>query len=205
MLRPQPASQQIARRRAARNRQIENSENAAAFVFRKKVGDKSGRDGHKRRLAHSHQSVAEQQFAVGVGDRGHQGQPAPENGAQDDDQLARIAVRERADKRRSHHVEQQKSAGEISNLGVGELEFGLHQRLHREQHGSVNVVEKVQRGQEDQRGPGIEFALGHLGKEYNMQPFESAELVILSGADCFACETNRRESKDPYCSTNLHC
>ena len=56
------------------------------------------------------------------------------------------------------------------------LEFRLHQRLHREQHGAVNVVEKVQRGQQDQRGPGIEFALGHLGEEYNMQPFQSAEL-----------------------------
>ena len=176
VFRPQPAAQQIACRRAARNRQIENSENAAAFIFWKKVGDKSRSDGHERRLAHSHQRVAEQQLTVGVGDRGHQSQPAPEHCAQDDDQLARIAVRQRADKRRGHHVEQQESAGEISNLCVGEVEFGLHQRLHREQHGAVNVVEEVQRGQQDQRGPGIEFALGHLGRNITCSRFSPLSL-----------------------------
>ena len=112
--------------------------------------------------------MTKQQFSVGVGDRGHQGQPTPEHRTQHDDQLARVAVSQRADKRRRDHVEKQKSAGEISDLGVGELEFALHQRLHREQHRAINVVEKVQRRQDDQRGPGIEFAFGHLGKEYSM-------------------------------------
>ncbi len=96
------------------------------------------------------------------------GQSAPENSAQDDDQLARIAIGQRAHEWRGHHVEQQKGAGEISDLSVGELEFVLHQRLHCKQHGTINVVQKVQRRQDDERGPGIEFALGHLAKEYNM-------------------------------------
>src|SRR6185312_14106309 len=61
------------------------------------------------------------------------------------------------------------------------------------------VVEKVQRGQQDQRRPGIKFALGHLGKEYNMQV--NPQGVILSEADRFG--TNRSaQSKDPYLSTN---
>ena len=173
MLRPEPAAQQIASRRTARDGEVENSENAAAFIFRKKIGNKSGRDGHKRCLAHAYQSVPQQQLSVGVGDSRHQSQPTPEHRAQNDDQLARVAVSQRADKRRRDHVEQQKSAGEISNLGVGELEFGLHQRLHREQHGAVNVVEEIQRGQQDQRGPGIEFAFGHLGRNITCARFSA--------------------------------
>ena len=109
-------------------------QNPAAFVFRKEVGNKGGRNGYKRCLANAYQSVTQQQLSVGVGDRRHQSQPAPEHSPQYDDQLARVPVSERTHKRRGHHVEQEKSAGKISNLGVGELEFGLYQRLHREQY-----------------------------------------------------------------------
>ena len=152
------------------NRQIKNPENAAAFAFRKKVGNKRGSNGHKSRFADADQCVAEKQFPIGVGDRRQQCQPAPEHSPQHDNQLARVAVSQRADKGRGHHVEQQKGAGQISDLGIGEMKFALHQRLHRKQHRSVDVVEEVQRRQDDERGPGIEFALGHLAKEYNMAP-----------------------------------
>ena len=76
------------------------------FSLGKKIGDERGSDGHEGGLADTHQGVAEQQFSVGVRDRGQQGQPAPENGAQNDDQLARVTVGQRADKRRRDHVEQ---------------------------------------------------------------------------------------------------
>ncbi len=102
-------------------------------------------------------------------DRGQQGEAAPENGAQNDDQLARVAVGQGSDKGRGDHVENQKGAGQISQLSVAEVKFVPHQGLHRKQDGAVDVVEKVQRGQQDQRRPGIKFALGHLGKEYNTE------------------------------------
>src|SRR5229473_3355623 len=63
------ASQQIARRRTDGDRQVKDTENAAAFVFRKKVRDKGGRDGDKRRLTDTHQRMTEQQLSVRVGDR----------------------------------------------------------------------------------------------------------------------------------------
>src|SRR5258708_7474133 len=75
----EPAAQQIARRRTARDGEVENSKNAAAFIFRKEVSDKRGRNGYKRCLANAYQSVTQQQLSVGVGDRRHQSQPAPEH------------------------------------------------------------------------------------------------------------------------------
>ncbi len=73
MLAPELASQQITGGGTHGNGQIKNAENAAAFVFRKKVGDKSRRNGHERRLADAHQGMAKQQFPVGVSDRRQQG------------------------------------------------------------------------------------------------------------------------------------
>ena len=166
--RPEFTSQQIARRGTDGNCEIKNPKNAAAFVFRKKIRDKRWRDGHKCRFAHTDQGMPQQQFSVGVSHRRHQRQATPEHRPQHDDQLARVAIGERSDEWRGHHVEHQKRAGEISNLGVAEVKFALHQRLHRKQYRPVDVVEKVQRRQEYERGPGIEFARSHLAKEYNM-------------------------------------
>ena len=137
---------------------------------------------------------------VGVRDRGQQGDHTPENGAQNNDQLARVPVGQRSDKGRGDHVENQKRAGEISELSVAEMKFVPHQRLHRKQDGAVDVVEKVERGREDQRRPGINFALGHLGKEYNMHANPQG-VILSSEADRFG--TNRStQSKDPCLSTN---
>src|SRR5216683_4959630 len=60
----QACLQQIARRRTDGDRQVKDTENAAAFVFRKKVRDKGGRDGDKRRLTDTHPRMTEQQLSV---------------------------------------------------------------------------------------------------------------------------------------------
>ena len=46
------------------------------------------------------------------------------------------------------------------------MEFTLHQRLHRKQNRTIDVVEQVQRREQNERSPGIKFRLGHLAKEY---------------------------------------
>ena len=81
----QVSTQKIACRRSHRNGQIENAKYAPAFTFRKKVGHERGRDGHECRLAYANQSMANQQFSIGVSDRGEQRESAPENGADYDD------------------------------------------------------------------------------------------------------------------------
>ena len=112
--------------------------------------------------------MANQQLGVGVCDRSQQCKAAPENCAQHDDELAGIAVGKRPHKGRGHHVEAQKRAGEIADLGLGHMKLILHQRLNREQHVAIHVVEQVQRGQHDQRGARMKFGGGHGSSEYNM-------------------------------------
>ena len=91
-MRAELASEQIARSSADRDRQIKHAKDAAALAFRKKVGNKSRRDGDEGRLSHSDQCVANQQLPVRMRDRGEQRKSTPENRAQNDDQLARIPV-----------------------------------------------------------------------------------------------------------------
>ena len=61
-------AEQVTRCRSHRNRQIKYAENAAAFFFRKKIGNKGRRDGDKGRFADPHQGMANQQFRIGVCD-----------------------------------------------------------------------------------------------------------------------------------------
>ena len=159
--RSQVAAEQVARSRSHRDRQIKHTENAAALLFRKKIRNEGGRNGDEGRFADSDQRVAYQQFRVGMRDSGQQRECTPEDGAEGDDQLARIPIRQRTDKRRSHHVESQKRTGEVADLRLRQVKLGLHQRLHGKQHIPVRVVEQIQRGEHEQRGAGIELLLGH--------------------------------------------
>src|SRR5579864_6746350 len=110
--------------------------------------------------------MPDQQLPISVSHRCEERKSAPEDRAQNDDHFARVPVGKRTGKGRGNHVKAEKSAREISDLGVGEMKFGLHQRLHRKQHRTVDVVQQVQRRQQNQRRPRVEFRLGHLAKEY---------------------------------------
>ena len=104
IVRSQIATQQIARRRSDRDRQIKNPKDPPAPFLREQIGDKSRRDGHEGRFANPHQRVPDQQFRVGMGKRCEQCERAPEHRAKSDDELARIAIRERPHKGRGHHI-----------------------------------------------------------------------------------------------------
>jgi hypothetical protein len=52
-------------------------------------------------------------------------------------------------------------------LRVGQMEFILHHGLYGKQDRTVNVVQQIERSEQDQRSARIEFVLGHLGREYN--------------------------------------
>src|ERR1700731_4376382 len=165
-MRPELAAQQITCGRAYRNRQIKHSEDAAALVFRKKIGHEGWGDGDEGRFSDANQGVADKQLPVSVRNRSEQRKAAPEDRSQNNDHFAGIAVSQRPRKRGSDHVKAEKGACKISNLRVAEMEFTLHQRLYRKQNRAVDIVEQVQRREQDERGPGIKFRRGHLAKEY---------------------------------------
>ena len=150
-------TEQISCGRSDGNGEIKYAQNSPALLLRKQVGNKRRRDCDKGRLANANQRMANQQFGVGVGNRGKQREAAPEDRAADDDPLTRIAVGERSNKRRRHHVEEQECAGEVTNLRVAQVKFALHQRLHGEQHRAVYIVQQIQRGEQDQRGARVKF------------------------------------------------
>src|SRR3954463_7985998 len=151
------------------NREIENTQIPPTFLLFKKIGNKSRRNGDECCLTYPHQRVTNQQFGVGMRDRSEQSQAAPEDRSQNNNQLPRIAIRQRPHKRRRNHVEAKKSASQISNLLFGEMKLILHQRLHRKQHIAVRVIEQIERCQNDQRRPRLQVVLGHRSREYSMQ------------------------------------
>ncbi len=98
----------------------------AAFLLRKKIGDEGRRNGYESRFANADQGVPNQQLGIVMSKGSEQREPAPEDRSQHDNQLARIAVCQRANERRGHHVEAQERAGEIANLRLGEMKFVLY-------------------------------------------------------------------------------
>jgi hypothetical protein len=101
-------------------------------------------------------------------DRREQSQPAPEQRAQHNDELPRVPVRQRPYKRSRNHVETKESAGQISDLCIAQMKLILHQRLHREQHVAVRIIEQVECREDNQRGARLEISLSHRSSEYSM-------------------------------------
>ncbi len=63
------------------------------------------------------------------------------------------------------------------------MEFRFDEILHGKQHRAVNVVQKVQRGQQGQRRSGIEFGRRHLAWEYNTAAMSGARVPSRSDTD----------------------
>src|SRR5579864_2231093 len=167
MIRRQITTEQISSCRSHWNRKIENAENASSHPLGEQVGYERRRDGYKGSFPHTHQRVSDQQFSVGVGHCREQGERAPEQCTQDDDELARIAVGQRPYEGRRDHVEPEKGAGQIANLGIRQVKLVLHQRLHREQHIAVRIVEQIERSQDNQRRARVKVVLSHKSSEYS--------------------------------------
>src|ERR1035441_3250584 len=97
---------------------------------------------------------------------------APEHRAKTDDELAGVAICQRSDKWRGNHVKAEKRAGQISDLSFAEVELILHQRLYREQHVAIHIIEQVERGQNGQRGASVELRLRHGRANIAREQFE---------------------------------
>ncbi len=93
-----------------------------------------------------------------MGKGGEQRKAAPEHRTKNDDQLTRVAISQRPHKRRGDHIKAEEGAGEISDLNLAQMEFVLHQRLHREQHIAVRIVEQIERGKYEQRATGLKLS-----------------------------------------------
>ena len=109
--------------------------------MREQVRHKRGRNRDEGCFADTYKGVPDQQFGISMRNRREQGEAAPENGAQHDDEFARIPVGKRPHERRGNHVEGEECAGQIPDLGIGHVKFVLHQGLHRKQHVAIHVVQ----------------------------------------------------------------
>ena len=131
------------------------------MCLRKKVGEECGGDGNERGLADADDDVAQQQLVIVVGDRAQQRGQAPDERADGHDAPARETVGEGNDQRRRNHVADEKGGGQKTDLRIAKGKLFLDEGLHREQHIAIDVVEKIERGQQQQRGPGV--GLGRHG------------------------------------------
>ena len=102
------------------------------------------------------------------GHRGEQSRATPNQSSGDDDPLAREAQRKRPHERRRTHVEDEEDAGQKAEGRVAAMELRFDQVLYGKQHGTVDVIEQVQRRQQRQCRPRIEFRRGHRSSEYSM-------------------------------------
>src|SRR5512142_2903462 len=89
---------------------------------------------------------------------------APDQGADDHDAASLEPVGQGTDERRGAHIAPDEGGRQEAKLGIGTVELGLYERLYREQHRTVDIVDEVQ-GREDEQGP-TSAAVAHAWEDY---------------------------------------
>src|SRR5690349_10069137 len=112
------ASEQITRRTAHRNCEIENSQNSSALFFGKKINHKSWSDGGEYCFPNPHQRVSQQQFTVSMRESRQQSQSAPQCSSHRNHPSPRKSVGQWAGEWGCQHVATQKCAGQKPQLGL---------------------------------------------------------------------------------------
>src|SRR5579872_123703 len=166
-MRRQVSTEQIASRRSDWDRQVKHPKNSSAHVFVEKVGDKRGGDCDEGRFTNTNQRVPDQKFGVIMRYGREQSEATPKKCSQNNNEFARVPISQRPDKRRGDHVEPEKRAGQVADLLFGNVKLILHQRLDREQHVAVRVVEQIERRQNNEGSFRLKIVPGHGSSEYN--------------------------------------
>jgi len=110
------------------------------------------RDGDERRFPDADDDVPQQKLVVVVSDGAEQGCAAPDERSCGHDPLAGVAVGKPSYRRGSHHVTDEECRGEKADLRVIDVEFFLDERLHCIEHVAIDVVQEVQRREQQQSG-----------------------------------------------------
>jgi hypothetical protein len=175
----------IAKRRANRDRGVEDGKDAIAVPFWVKVGDDGGGEDTERGLADADNGMAYVECPVAVYPCSAEGGEAPQHRACDDERLATVAVAEPAGEWRSQHVDNKHGSGERAHLLARGVEFILNEGEFAGEDVAVDVVEQVEGDQKDQRGEsGTDASAGCCG--------ESRQAECPSGSEyCMALWSHR--------------
>ena len=118
------------------------------------VGEECGGEDAEAGLAYAQRGVADVERIVGVDGGGEEVDAAPEESGDDDHGFAREAIAEPAGEGRGGHVGDHELEGEGAELRVGDVELVLDLLLHAGEDVAVDVVDEVERGEEDEGGGG---------------------------------------------------
>ena len=98
----------------------------------------------------------------GVNKGGAESGQAPENRARDNKRLAAKPVAQPAAGRRSKHVEEKQSRGEPAHHLVGGVELTLDKGLRAVKNVAIEIVEQVERNEQQDRAQCWAFVGTHL-------------------------------------------
>ncbi len=161
------AADEIAERRADRDGDVEEGEDAIAAGGGVEVGEHGGGEDAEGGLADAEGGVAEVEGGEGVDGCGEEVDAAPEEGGDDDHGFAGEAVAEPAGDRRGGHVGDHEPEGERADLGVGEVELAFDLLLNSGEDVAIDVVDEVEGGEEDEGGGGSGVEVGLLSGRHD--------------------------------------
>lgn len=142
------------KRRAHRQRRIENRERIVASSGRKRVRNQARSNRRVTRFAHSNQHAEPQQFIECLRPTGQHRAQAPDEDAERDEPFARKAIPEETEERRRDEIADHEDRIGPADfpVGDGELTFLLGQ--HRRHDRTVDVIDQIEPGQNDQQPKG---------------------------------------------------
>ena len=140
-MRPHLPAGEIPQRRADRDGQIKDREDAIAVALRIEIGQNGWSEDAKGGLANAHQSLAGVEGPVPVHpDRGQRGQ-TPQHRAGNNHRLARKAIAKPAGQRRGNHIKKKQRRRQRAHLVVGGVEVALDKRELAGKDVAVNVIQ----------------------------------------------------------------
>ena len=140
---------QVSESRANGDGQIEDGENAVALSLRVKICQHCWSKDNERRLAHSHDGVADVERPIVVDPCRSECSDAPQQGAANDEGLASEVVAQPACEWRDQHVDHKQRRGKSTHLLVSGVKLALDERDFTGQNVAVNVVEEVEADEQD--------------------------------------------------------
>ena len=148
------AADEVAEGRSDEEGYVEDGENAVALVFGIEIGEDRGGKDAEAGFTDAEGGVANQERIVGVDAGGEKVDTRPEESGDDDHGLAWETITEPSSDWRGGHVGDHEPEGEGPDVLVGEVELAFDLFLDAGEDVAVDIVDEVERGEEDEGGGG---------------------------------------------------
>src|SRR5207245_5185577 len=144
----EPGGDEVCESSARRNGQVEDGEGSAALLDGEQIRQERGRDRPEGRLTDPDHPSRQKEPEIGGGQSRGGGGGAPQNGPQGEDPPPREAVAQVSEDGGGQKIDQEEEGPEEAESGVADGEVLPDQGLDRGDDVPIQIVEKIETGQE---------------------------------------------------------